>query len=272
MNITNGFNAPKDGWRTTLRRSLTLGRDSKNRSISNSTNNALNSKIEFMNKTATLERLPQIDKVLEKDVSHVTKRIKILRTENLTEMTKKVSEFQRYSLAGLENIKQRFIDNEKPPISDSGNGKIFLGKTLNNSKIPSKIGKKLDEAKNLFQNDYKKAKKSFKQLLLLNLLKEEKPTIELYLATIYLLQGKIYKAEKHLKGKAKPFIRGTIASLTQIMSCHVSRLIKEEQEPQTIKGPFLAFLLYEETESFSEDEKIMAKALSKEFNIKKGSF
>ncbi|MGL5264097.1 MAG: hypothetical protein ACRDAI_05930 [Candidatus Rhabdochlamydia sp.] len=173
MNITNGFNAPKDGWRTTLRRSLTLGRDSKNRSISNSTNNALNSKIEFINKTATLERLPQIDKVLEKDVSHVTKRIKILRTENLTEMTKKVSEFQRYSLAGLENIKQRFIDNEKPPISDSGNGKIFLGKTLN-SKIPSKIGKKLDEAKNLFQNDYKKAKKELQAAFVIKSFKRRK--------------------------------------------------------------------------------------------------
>jgi hypothetical protein len=220
-----------------------------------------------INKTAALERLPQI----EKDVSRVTKRIKILGTENLTGMTKKVSKLQRYSLAGLENIKQRF-NNENLPISYSGNGKIFLEKTLNNSKIPNKTGEKLDEAKNLFQNDYKKAKKSFKKLLSLKPLEKEKTTIELYLATIYLLQGKIYKARQYLKGKAEPFIRGTIASLTQVMSCHVSRLIQEKQEPQIIKGPFLVFLLYEKTESFSEDEKIMAKALSKEFNIKKGSF
>ena len=174
-------------------------------------------------------------------------------------MSKGNSKVASGPLTALEQAKKLFSGFEQEDFPEKSPLQV-------SSKASNETNKKLEQAKSSFQKQsYKEAKKRFKKVNQLKPLHQEKMTTELYLATIYLLQDNVCEAKKYLEGKPKPFKKGDTISFTQAMYSHVSYLIRQQKTPERVKGPCLAFQLYEKAEGFSEDEKIMAKELSKKF-------
>ncbi len=257
-NISHEFNIPKDDWMGTLKRSLTSGRRSKNTFTPNPENNALANKIGSISRTATLGRFQKKEEIPEGDAFYLGNRVKTLK--GIRKGSLKVAPGP---LSALEQAKKLFVSPEQENFN-AENRSISEGTLI--SKASNKIIKKLHLAKNSFQNEsYKDAKEGFKKINQSKPLYQEKATIELYLATIYLLQGNIDKAKKYLEGKPARFAKGDPISFAQAMYSHVSYLITKKETPEKIRGPCLISQLYKKVEGFSVDERIMAKALHKKF-------
>jgi hypothetical protein len=256
-NISHRFNLPESSWTATLKRPFTLRRLSKNTFTPNLENHAPADRVETLYRTVTLKRF-QKKEILEQDTLCLRNR-----AETLGRMSKGNSKVASEPLTALEQAKKLFSGFEQEDFHTEKSSLQVLS-----SKTSNEINKKLEQAKNSFQKQsYKEAKKRFKKINQSKPLHQEKMTTELYLATIYLLQDNAYKAKKYLEGKPEPFKKGNIISFTQAMYSHVSYLIKQQKTPERVKGPCLAFQLYEKAEGFSEDEKIMAEELSKKFCI-----
>lgn len=123
-------------------------------------------------------------------------------------------------------------------------------KTVDTVLISAKgIDKYLEEAKRSFQNaDYEKAKKSFKVLEEQDEL--SRPTVNLYLAAIYLLENKAAEAKRYLEKRESSY-------LNLVMANHVEFLIEVQEKK------FLKYKFYNIEDNFSKDERIVAEALFK---------
>ena len=249
-------NIPKRSWTATLKESFTLKGRFRNTFTPNSENHALTDKVEFLYRTATLERLQK--KKDHQDTSYLQDRAK-----TLGRIIKGNSKVSSAPLTALEQARQRFAC---PEDFNTENTRIPPQETLV-SKDLNKVMEGFYLAKRSFQNkSYKDAKKRFKKILQKSLC-QQRTIIELYLATVYLLQDNAPKAKKYLEGKPKLYAKGDSISFTQIMYSHVSYLIIKKETPEKIRGPCLISQLYKKAECFSEDEKIMAKELCKKFCI-----
>ncbi|MDR2540036.1 MAG: hypothetical protein LBC45_05565 [Chlamydiales bacterium] len=232
-NTSYGLGILKPSW---FQRSFTLGRRSKNTFTPNS-ENGLADTVASIHKTVILKRFLKKEEASDTSSFH-------LQVKTLGRIRDTASE----PLTALAQAKQLFASPEQKNLHADSN----------------QIMRKFQSAKDAFQNgSYKDAKKRFKKILQKQY--PERRTIELYLATIYLLQDHAYKAKKYLEGKPKRFAIGDTVSLSQAMYSHVIYLIHKKEAPEKIRGPFLIPQLYEKAEGFSEDETIMAKALCKKF-------
>ena len=265
-NILHGSNISEHHWMsTTLKRFSALGRGFRNTFTPNPENESFN-KMKSVHRAATLERFQKRGGALEVDKSCLKDRAKTLGKKG-----ERSSEAILESLSALEQAKQFFAEGQ-------GNFSLESSSSLHTlaSRVPNEMSRELEQAKESFRDkSYKKAKKRFKKVLQSGSLGQEKTTVKLYLVTICLLLNnkreveKYRKAKECLKEEVVFYRRGSIVSLTQAMYAHLDRLIKEREDPKSIKGPFLIPQLYEKAEGFSKDEKVMAKALYEKFHISK---
>ncbi|QZA58498.1 hypothetical protein [Candidatus Rhabdochlamydia porcellionis] len=245
-NILNEFNKPKYNWATSFRRSFT---------------------------SASRKR------VKHSDIEALSTRIDCLssQVDALSMHRRRANTVSGYRNRASSVLRKPFTNNKEMDFNPSyKNRSSTIRRMRNLLNSESEPLNSLEKAKKFFKEGcYKEAKKAFKKILQSKPSEQEKATSELYLATIYLSQNseskdKLSKAKEFLKGKvSESFVKTktTAVPLAQIMYSHIKYLIEEKEHPKKARGLFLAHYLYEKTESFSEDEKVMAGILYKKFCI-----
>lgn len=254
-NTLNEFNKPKYDWATGFKRSF-------KRSSFKKSFNAASTK-----------------HVKNSDIDALSKRIDYLssQVDALSIQRKRANTVSGYRNRASSVLRRPFANNKEMDFNLSCKSRSnTLGRMRNLSNNGSESLNILGKAKKNFNEGcYKEAKKAFKKFLQSKPSEQEKATSELYLATIYLSQSseskdKLSKAKELLKGKAsESFVKTkkTAVPLAQIMYSHVKYLIEEKEHPKKARGLFLAHQLYGKTESFSEDERVMAGILYKKFCV-----